>query len=140
MEFYSPPYLFKTSPRPTITAAPESVGYGRTFFVETPDFESIDAVNWIRLSSVTHSFNQNQRINRLFISSRNAQGLNVVSPSNGNLSPPGHYMLFILADGVPSVAKIMRIASMRQPAFNTGLVFSTRRSQRESCLGKNPRS
>ena len=42
VEFYSPPYLFKTSSRPTITAAPESVGYGETFFVETPDFESID--------------------------------------------------------------------------------------------------
>jgi galactose oxidase len=58
---------------------------------------------------VTHSFNQNQRFNRLSFS-QEAGGLNVTAPANGNLSPPGHYMLFILnGSGVPSVAKIIKI-------------------------------
>jgi len=39
-------------------------------------------------------------------------GVNVSFPSNANLSPPGYYMLFLLnGSGVPSVAKILRIAA-----------------------------
>ena len=39
-----------------------------------------------------------------------AGGLTVTAPTNRNLTPPGHYLLFILnAAGVPSVAKIVRI-------------------------------
>jgi hypothetical protein len=38
-------------------------------------------------------------------------GLNVAAPSNGNIAPPGYYMLFILnGNGVPSVAKIIQIS------------------------------
>ena len=104
-EIYEPPYLFK-GVRPTITSAPGSVGYGQTFFVATPDATNITQVTWIALSSTTHSFNMNQRINRLNFS-RVAGGLNVVAPSNANFAPPGHYMLFILnGNGVPSVARI----------------------------------
>src|SRR4029077_8586348 len=91
-EVYSPPYLFK-GPRPTINSAPAQVGYGQTFFVDTPDGADITQVNWIRIASVTHAFNQNQVINHLsYIQAQG--GLNVVSPSRPNLCPPGHYMLF----------------------------------------------
>lgn len=108
VEYYSPPYLFKGA-RPTITSAPTTVGYNQTFSIATPDRASITKVTWVRLSSVTHSFNQNQRINRLsFV--QNATGLSITTPSNGNVCPPGHYMLFIInGNGVPSVAKIIRI-------------------------------
>jgi hypothetical protein len=85
------------------------VPYGGTFFVGTPDAANISAVNWIRLGSVTHAFNQNQRINRLTFTAA-PNGLNVAAPSNRNLCPPGHYMLFILdRNGVPSVSRIIRI-------------------------------
>ena len=58
VEFYLPPYLFKTwPPRPTITSAPDIVGYGETFLVKTLNPASITAVNWVRLTSVTHSSN-----------------------------------------------------------------------------------
>ena len=79
-EIYEPPYLFKGA-RPTITSAPANVGYGQTFFVETPDVASVTQVTWIRLSSTTHAFDMNQRINRLSFS-QVAGGLNVVAPSN----------------------------------------------------------
>ncbi len=107
-EIYSPPYLFKGQ-RPVISSAPSVVNYGQTFFVSTPDVASINKVTWIRLSSVTHAFDQNQRINQLSFSPTSG-GLNVTAPSNANLCPPGHYMLFILNGvGVPSVAKILRV-------------------------------
>lgn len=109
-EIFSPPYLFKGA-RPTITSAPASVGYGQTFFVQTPNATSIAKVTWIRLPSVTHTFDMNQRINRLTFSQA-AGGLNVTAPSSANLCPPGHYMLFILdGNGVPSVAKIVQITA-----------------------------
>jgi len=107
-QIYSPPYLFKGA-RPVINSAPTGVNYGDTFFVATADGANIGAVNWIRLGSVTHAFNQNQRINRLTFTAV-PNGLNVTAPSSRNLCPPGHYMLFILdRNGVPSVSRIIRI-------------------------------
>jgi hypothetical protein len=107
-EFFSPPYLYKGA-RPTITSSPATVSYGQTFFLPTPDAASITKVTWIRLTSTTHAFNMNQRINRLSFSTT-AGGLNITAPANSALCPPGHYMLFILnGNGVPSVAKTVQI-------------------------------
>lgn len=106
-EFFKPPYLFK-GPRPEITDAPSNVDYNQIFFVETPDAANIARVTWVRLSSTTHSFNQNQRFNELDFSPT-VGGLTVTAPANSNLSPPGHYMLFILTEDVPSVAAIIQI-------------------------------
>jgi hypothetical protein len=109
-EIYSPPYLFKGA-RPSITSAPTSVKYGQTFTVATPDAANITQVTWIGLGSVTHSFNQQQRLNHLqFVRATGA--LNITAPANANLAPPGYYMLFLLnGNGVPSVAKIIQITN-----------------------------
>ncbi|MGH9601159.1 MAG: choice-of-anchor D domain-containing protein, partial [Terriglobales bacterium] len=107
-QIYSPPYLFRGA-RPTITTSRTSLTYNQTFFVGTPNPVNISIVTWVRLGSVTHGFDQNQRINQLSFS-QTADGLNVTTPGSGALSPPGHYMLFLLdANGVPSVARIVRI-------------------------------
>ncbi len=106
-EIYSPSYLFAGT-RPTIAAAPDAVGYGQSFTVGTPDAANVTAVNLIRLPSTTHAFDANQR----FVSvpfSRTTGALTVTAPSNPNLAPPGHYLMFLLSNGVPSVAKIIRI-------------------------------
>jgi hypothetical protein len=113
-EIFSPPYLFKLdgtgADRPTITEAPISVSYNETFTVKTPDAASISKVTWIRLSSVTHAFNENQRMNYLNLSVSGTSSLSLTAPADGNLAPPGHYMLFLVnSNGVPSVAKIIRI-------------------------------
>jgi galactose oxidase len=109
-QIFSPPYLFRGGVRPTISSAPDEVEYGKTFKVVTPNPADVGAVNWVRLSSVTHSFNSNQRINFLAFQA-NATSVSVTAPpDNRNICPPGHYMLFVLnKSGVPSVAKIIRI-------------------------------
>lgn len=108
-EIFSPPYLFKGA-RPTITSAPTVAGYNQPIFVETSQASSITKVSLVRLSSVTHSFNMNQRINFLNFSAT-SNGLFVTTPLNSNHCPPGHYMLFILnGNGVPSIAKIIQIS------------------------------
>ncbi len=106
-EIFSPPYLFQ-GVRPTITSAPTNVTYGQQYFVETPNAASITQVTFIRLSTVTHTFNENQRIDYLSFSQASG-GINITTPANSNFAPPGHYMLFILQNGVPSVAQIVQI-------------------------------
>ncbi len=109
-DFYSPPYLFNGA-RPTISAAPATVGYGQQFTVQTPDASSISKVHWIGFSSVTHHFNFSQRINRLTFSRGTGQ-LTVTTPPNPNLCPPGYYMLFVVnSTGVPSVAKVIQVTA-----------------------------
>src|SRR4029453_13457497 len=105
-EIYSPPYLFRGA-RPRITSAPPAVGYGQNFTVQTPD-TGITQVSWVGLSSTPQPYNRGQRFSPLSFSAIPG-GLNVTAPANANLAPPGHYMLFILKNGVPSVAKIVRI-------------------------------
>jgi Domain of unknown function (DUF1929)/Kelch motif len=107
-EIFSPPYLFQGA-RPTISSAPTSVKYGTSFVIGTPDPAAISRVTWIRLGSVTHAFDMNQRFVELSFQ-RVSGGLNTAAPTNRNLAPPGHYLLFVLnAKGVPSVARIVRI-------------------------------
>jgi len=107
IQIYSPPYLFKGA-RPTISSFPASVTYGSTKLIGTPDVSSITSVSWVRLGAVTHSFDQNQRFTTLKFT-RVSGGVSVVFPANSKISPPGHYMLFILKSGIPSVGKIIRI-------------------------------
>jgi Domain of unknown function (DUF1929)/Glyoxal oxidase N-terminus len=107
-ELFSPPYLFKGA-RPSISAAPTTVSYNSTFTVTTSQAASITKVSWIRLPSVTHAFDMNQRYQRLSFT-RGSGVLTVTAPTSRAVTPPGHYMLFILnGNGVPSKAKIVRI-------------------------------
>lgn len=107
-EIFSPPYLFRGE-RPTISAAPIWVRYGQSFNVETIGAATIANVNWVRLGSITHGFNQNQRINRLAFNKSSGR-LDVIAPTDANLCPPGHYLMFILnSNGVPSVARTIQI-------------------------------
>lgn len=107
-EIFSPPYLFNGA-RPKLSRAPSAVAYGQTFFVATPSPSAIARVTWVRLGSVTHAFDANQRFNELtFV--RTGDGLNVTAPSNRNLAPPGHYLMFLLnGKGVPSTGRVIRI-------------------------------
>jgi PA14 domain/Domain of unknown function (DUF1929)/Gylcosyl hydrolase family 115 C-terminal domain/Fibronectin type III domain len=119
-EIFSPPYFFRGQ-RPTITSAPASAGLGSTFFVQTPDATAITKVTLIALSSVTHGFSMTQRISYPTFSQATG-GLNITTTSNANLLPPGYYMLFLLnGNGVPSVAKIVRIAAVTNVSAPTNL-------------------
>jgi hypothetical protein len=124
-EIYSPPYLFN-GPRPTISSAPTTVGYGQQFAVNTPDAANIAQVSFIRLGSVTHSFDMNQRFMRLAFTPT-PTGLAVSAPSDPNIAPPGHYMMFLLfANGVPSTASIIQIATSPPPVGSVaGIVNSS---------------
>jgi hypothetical protein len=125
-EIYSPPYLFRGA-RPTITSAPATAQWGSTIFVGTPD-ANITSVSLIRLNTTTHGFDHDQRFQNLSFTPAGA-GLNVQMPANGNVAPPGYYMLFILnSTGVPSIASYLRLTAAAadvQPPTAPGSLSAT---------------
>lgn len=121
-EIFSPPYLFTTggalADRPLITSAPDSLNYGQSFNVtmNTTSETSEGSVVLVRLPSVTHTLNFDQRRVSLDFAVTNGTTLGVTAPSDGRVCPPGHYMLFVFNNaGVPSVAKIVRVEAGVQP-------------------------
>ena len=58
---------------------------------------------------MTHAINMSQRFISLAFTT-NAGGLSVTAPANGNLAPPGDYLLFLVnADGVPSAGRFVNL-------------------------------
>ena len=107
-QLFSPPYMFR--PRPTFSQAPDQIAYGQVFTLKVANVNTIAKVTWIRLASVTHSFDQNQRLNTL-IFTKGAGTIDVTAPANANMCPPGHYILFVVDKvGTPSVGHIVQIA------------------------------
>ena len=116
MEIYSPQYLFDANNnaaiRPSINSvSPAGLTYGGSFQVQTPDAADVTSVVLVRPGAQTHAFDMDQRLIRLSYTA-GAGVLNVTAPPNGNIAPPGYYMLFILnAAGVPSVATFLKLSS-----------------------------
>jgi len=119
-EIYSPAYLFNAngSPafRPAITSVTPGVfAYGATFQVQTSDAASIASVVLVRPGAPTHAFDMDQRLVGLAYTV-GLGVLNVTAPPNGNIAPPGYYMLFALnSAGVPSIASFVRVATSTPP-------------------------
>ncbi len=120
-EIYSPPYLFSSgdtlADRPVISSAPDTMDYNEQFSVGTNQAAQISRVHLIKLGAVTHSQNQDQRLVPLSYTFA-GNTLQVSSPANRDIAPPGYYMLFIVDNnGVPSVSKIIRVG---QPLISAG--------------------
>lgn len=107
-QIFHPPYLFRGE-RPAIVSIPPEAVHHNTTFSMTVSGPPVGRVVLVGLGSVTHSFNFGQRF--IELSFTDASGsLAVIVPSNGNICPPGWYMLFALSDeGVPSIAKMLRV-------------------------------
>jgi Domain of unknown function (DUF1929)/Bacterial Ig domain len=118
-EVFSPPYLFQAdgtlAPRPVIDGAPSAVTYGGPLDIATADPASIRKVALLRLGSVTHSVNMEQRYVPLSFTSGSGT-LTATAPRDANVAPPGMYMLFAIdANGVPSAARMMTLKANTTP-------------------------
>lgn len=110
-EIYSPPYLFNANgtlaTRPVINA-PETADYNTS--ISVTGSANVKSFSLIRLSSATHSTNNEQR--RIPVSFVPEQGGYSVLIPNRELLPPGYYMLFGLDKyDVPSMAEHIRIGN-----------------------------
>lgn len=109
MELYTPGYLTGAS-QPVITTAPTVFTFGATFTVDTPQAAEIDSLVLIAPMAVTHHTDAGQRYIKLSIQSRTATSLTGVAPANGNIAPPGFYMLFIVKNnGIPSAGRFVQV-------------------------------
>ncbi len=113
LQVLSPYYLFNAdgtpATRPVITAAPGSARLGRAIQVSTNS--AVTAFSMVRMSSTTHTVNNDQRRLPLNFAAVSGTTYNVSIPSNPGLALPGDWMLFAIdAKGTPSVAKIVRIS------------------------------
>lgn len=115
-EVYSPPYLFADAAgtpavRPVITAVQSEVAYDQAFVVCACDAPAVRSMSLIRPGSPTHAFDQNARFVPLeFEPDPSGTWFVVRAPKDGNVAPPGDYMLFVVDTlGVPSVARWVRV-------------------------------
>ena len=96
--------------RPVISAAPASVGYGVTFDVQTPSPAAIVEVVLLRPGAVTHGWSQSQRLVECSVVGSTATAVQVQAPPDGNVAPPGHYLLFVLTGArIPSIGRWIRL-------------------------------
>jgi fibronectin type 3 domain-containing protein len=124
IEIYTPRYLFDangrliTTNRPTVSIpfASQVVGYNQPFTVNYTSTSAISSAVLMRPGSTTHAFDMDQRLIGLCGPSPQppctAGGtLDLMSPPDGNVAPPGYYMLFVLdSAGVPSKAGFIQLS------------------------------
>lgn len=119
-QILSPHYLFnrngQPAVRPVIRTAPDEAAYGTRMQVQLDS--DVSSFSIVRMSSTTHAVNNDQRRLSLNFRSLGAQLYEVDVPSNPGWALPGYWMLFALNDdGVPSVAKIIRIHGTGAPVI-----------------------
>jgi len=112
-QMYSPGYLFNNdgslADRPSITVAPDTIRNGQQFTLQSD--ADIKKFSLIKMSATTHAVNSDLRyLAPAFTSLGNGQ-YRLSAHANRNILTPGYWMLFAINQkGVPSVAKIIRVA------------------------------
>jgi len=120
LEIYSPAYLFNAdntpATRPSIDGVSAStLNYGGALTIQTANAADISSIVLVRPGAPTHAFDMEQRLVGLSFTAGTGV-LNVAGPPDGNVAPPGYYMLFLVnSAGVPSVARFIRVTAMNQP-------------------------
>lgn len=122
IERYTPYYLTNGKERPVITSAPSEITYNSSFLIEVPKGTKVTKVTFIRYATTTHSTNTDQRLIELEIIGAHDNLVGLRAPVNGALAPPANWMLFILTDGTPSIAKVIRLKSGPQTDFEPSLL------------------
>jgi hypothetical protein len=111
-EILTPPYLLNadgtTAIRPVIQSAPTVATLGSQITVSTDSAVTSFAI--MRLSSITHTVNNDQRRIPLTPTSGGTNTYTLTIPSDPGIVLPGYYMLFALnTQGVPSVSTTILI-------------------------------
>ena len=102
--------------RPQLTSAPSVVALGTSFSAVADS--TVASFALVRMSSTTHTVNNDQRRIPLQFTAAGGGGFNLQLPSNPGILLPGYYMLFAMnADGTPSIAKILRVDTSGAPTL-----------------------
>ena len=134
-QLYSPSYLFNEdgslAERPNITMGLNEIKLGQQFTLSSD--ADISKFSMVKMSSTTHGVNTDLRYLEPTFSPLGVGRYRLTAHANKNILTPGYWMLFAInQQGVPSVAKIIRIivkgtATIKQPnaqAYLLGSVVS----------------
>jgi galactose oxidase len=107
-QIFTPPYLLDADGnprvRPTLSSAPTSATRGDTIAVTTGS--PVASFSLVRMSSITHSINTDQRRIALTSVSTGPTSYALSLPAAAGILVPGPYLLFALdSSGTPSVAR-----------------------------------
>jgi len=114
-QIFSPPYLFNAdgsaATRPTISSiGATSVRVGGTLTITMSATATNLKFVLVRIGSVTHSVNSDQRRIPLTSVTSSGTSYNATLPNDSGVLIPGAYYLFVLsASGVPSVARTVQV-------------------------------
>jgi hypothetical protein len=103
-QIFDPEYIQHFNLRPSITSSPLYMQYGGQYNIQylPNDGKKVSKVCLMRLAAVTHAFDQDQRRVPLTITvpgtGASPDQITVQAPANGNIAPPGYYMLFVLSE------------------------------------------
>ena len=93
-----------------LTSAPATVAYGAVIDIDTPTPGAIAEVVLMRPGAVTHALNQAQRYVGCAVAGTGASAVHATMPPNGNVAPPGYYLLFLVDhDRTPSLGRWIRL-------------------------------
>jgi galactose oxidase len=112
-EIFTPPYLLNPDgsarTRPAIVTAPAAAAAGKIIKVTTG--APVTKFSLMRMSTVTHSVNTDQRRIPLTATSVSGNTASLRLPADRGVLVPGTYLLFAMdGNGVPSVASTIRIS------------------------------
>jgi hypothetical protein len=129
-QVYDPPYLKWGIPQPTISSVADGsrtlstksglddAGYGDKLTIKSPDAANIKSVVLVRNPAETHVVDGDQRNVELPFTV-SGDTITATAPPNGNVTPPGPYMLFVnesTSKGlIPSVAKQVFVGKQAKP-------------------------
>ena len=118
VEIYTPPYLQNNPTRPgDIALSTEILRPGLTFSVE---FTRLAQTQDIKVAMyhggfVTHSVHMGHRM--LFLDIKDVKQdpdghtkISIEMPLNGNVAPPGPYVLYVVCDGTPGIGQFVKVA------------------------------
>lgn len=120
MQIFTPPNIYSppgtSLVRPAITSGPTELQYGQqaTFGVNLPHGMPFAGVSLIKLGSVTHGFDQDQRYLDNLQPSLVGTNLTITMPG-ASWAPPGYYMFFVLAENgdykLPSIGRYVKVGN-----------------------------
>ena len=120
VEIYTPPYLEGDNatrrPTDTVLSSTSLTADGATFTVSLTVAPGTLAVQMVLYHGgfVTHSLHMNHRMVLLdstgWVAGATAQRLTVTMPPNRNVAPPGPYVVYCVADGVPGIGQFVSVS------------------------------
>jgi hypothetical protein len=69
----------------------------------------VDSAVLVAPATTTHGADSNQRVVKLAVRRVQGDQIDLVAPPKAAVAPPGYYMLFVLHQGVPSIAKWVKL-------------------------------